>query len=208
MKLVIATNNRNKLREIKEIFSDMALPGEIEVLSLADFRDVPEIVEDGATLEENAVKKARVISEFTGLAAFADDTGLEVDKLNGEPGVYSARFAGEQCSYEDNNNKLLSLLEGVPEKDRGARFRCVIAVVVPGGKTYTVEGEMKGAIAISPKGANGFGYDPIFVPEGQGRRTFSEMSSEEKNNISHRSAAVRKSKEVLLEISGKSSYNK
>ncbi|MBU0951283.1 MAG: XTP/dITP diphosphatase [Elusimicrobia bacterium] len=207
MKLVIATDNKNKLREIKEIAAVMKVPGNIEILSLGDFQNAPEVVEDGLTLEENAIKKAREISEFTGLIALADDTGLEVNKLNGEPGVYSARFAGEQCSYEDNNKKLLSLLKDIPDSKRTARFRCVIAVVVPNGKTYTVEGVMKGKIAAKAQGDNGFGYDPIFIPEGQ-NKTFSQMSSEEKNKISHRGAALRKSKEILLEILSNSSYNK
>ncbi|OGS19702.1 MAG: non-canonical purine NTP pyrophosphatase, RdgB/HAM1 family [Elusimicrobia bacterium RIFOXYA2_FULL_40_6] len=203
MKLVIATNNKNKLKEIKEIISDMRLTGKIEVLSLTDFPKSPEVVEDGATLEENAIKKAREISKITGLTALADDTGLEVDELNGEPGVYSARFAGEQCSYEDNNKKLLSLLSGVPESRRTAKFRCVIAVVVPSGKTYTVEGAMKGKIAAQPEGKNGFGYDPLFTPEGQ-NKTFAQLFAEEKNKISHRSAALKKSEKILLEISGNS----
>lgn len=195
MKLVIGTKNKNKLREIKEIMSDLPL----EVVSLDEFPGIPDIVEDGKTLEENAVKKARESCLLTKSLTLADDTGLEVDCLNGEPGVYSARFAGPGCSYADNNKKLLSLLKAVPEKQRTARFRCVAAVAEPGGKVVTFEGRIEGYIINEMRGGNGFGYDPVFfIPEYN--KTFAELTLEEKNRISHRALAVKGAKKLIIDI--------
>ncbi|OGS22944.1 MAG: non-canonical purine NTP pyrophosphatase, RdgB/HAM1 family [Elusimicrobia bacterium RIFOXYA2_FULL_39_19] len=202
MKLVIATNNKDKLKEIKDIISAMNLPEKVQVLSLPDYKNVPEVIEDGATLEANAIKKAQTIADFTGEIALADDTGLEVDALNGAPGVYSARFAGPGCNYKDNNKKLLTELQTYPDNKRIARFRCVIAVVVPGGKTYTAEGAVNGFIAKEMRGTDGFGYDPLFMITGL-NKTYAELNLEEKNKISHRAIAVKKSKDILLELFSK-----
>jgi XTP/dITP diphosphohydrolase len=183
MKLLIATGNRHKLREIKMLFD---IPG-VEIMGLADFGDLPEVVEDGDSFEANAIKKAVTMAEATGVLTMADDSGLEVDALAGAPGVYSARYAGEPTDDAANNRKLLSELAGV--EDRQARFRCLIALAGPGIKPLTVEGRCEGAIARSPSGENGFGYDPLFVPKGFGC-SFAELSDDEKNRISHRGVAL------------------
>jgi len=197
MKLIIATRNKDKFREIKEILKD--LTEKIEILSLNDFPDFPKIIEDGKTLEENAIKKAKTASEILKLPAIGEDTGLEVEYLKGAPGVYSARFAGPGCSYNDNNKKLLSLLEGVPFEKRKAKFRCVVCLIQPGEEPKLVEGAIEGFILTEPKGKNGFGYDPVFfVPEY--KKTFAELPLEVKNRISHRSIAFRKIKKILCEI--------
>jgi len=185
MKLVIATRNRHKWTEIQALFY---APG-LEILSAFDFPDLPDVIEDGATLEENALKKARELSLGTGCWALADDTGLEVAALNGAPGVYSARYAGENVDYAANNTKLLKALRGVT--DRTAVFRTVIAFAHPAGESHTVEGCCPGRIAEEPHGTNGFGYDPVFIPDGFDK-TFAELDATEKNKISHRGAALRK----------------
>lgn len=192
MKLVLATNNKDKIREIKNVLA--GLP--VEILTCDDFENFPDIEETGTTLEENAILKARGIAEFTGLPSMADDTGLEVDALNGEPGVYSARFAGPGCTYADNCTKLLKELNGVPEEKRGARFRTVIAIAWDKETIDTVDGSVDGIITIENKGTNGFGYDPVFFYEPAGM-TFAEMSLEAKNKISHRGKAVLAAKELL-----------
>lgn len=183
MKLVIATRNPHKLEEIHDIFEFKQL----QVLSALDFPDVPDVVEDRETLEANAIKKAVEIAKATGCWALADDSGLEVDALHGAPGVYSARYAGEHCSYDDNNAKLLRELEGT--SNRTARFRTVIALSDPGGRVQTVTGECPGVIIDEQRGTNGFGYDPLFVPDGF-IDTFAQLSSEVKNRISHRAKAL------------------
>lgn len=188
MKLVIATRNRHKLEEIRQIFH---VPG-LDVVSALDFPEVPDVVEDGATFEANAVKKATTLARATGLWALADDSGLEVDTLGGAPGVYSARYAGEPVSYPANNEKLLRELELA--QDRRARFRCVIALASPSGEARTVEGRCEGAVARAPRGRGGFGYDPVFVPEGHAQ-TFSEMEASAKNAISHRGRALQRAAE-------------
>ena len=192
MKLIIATRNAHKLEEIHDIFDFKNL----EVLSAFDFPDVPDVVEDGKTLEANAVKKAVEIALATGCWALADDSGLEVDALNGAPGVYSARYAGEHCSYADNNVKLLEELAGKP--DRSARFRTVIALSDPGGSAETVAGECEGLLLEEQRGSNGFGYDPLFVPDGYAE-TFAELPSVVKNRISHRANALRKAYDAWSE---------
>jgi XTP/dITP diphosphohydrolase len=183
MKLVIATRNAHKLEEIRAIFSFEGL----EVRSALDYPEMPDVVEDGDTLQANAVKKAVEIANATGCWALADDSGLEVDALGGAPGVYSARYAGEPCSYEANNEKLLRELLG--KEDRSARFRTVIALSDPDGNVRTVEGSCPGKIIEELRGTNGFGYDPLFMPQGCSE-TFAELSSEVKNRISHRARAL------------------
>jgi XTP/dITP diphosphohydrolase len=184
-KLVIATRNAHKLAEIREIFDFQTL----EVLSAFDFTDIPDVVEDGETLEANAIKKAVEIAKATGCWALADDSGLAVTALAGAPGVYSARYAGEHCSYEDNNVKLLQELAG--KMDRTARFRTAICLSDPGGIFQTVEGACLGVIIEELRGTNGFGYDPLFVPDDYSE-TFAELDSEVKNRISHRARALQK----------------
>lgn len=182
-KLVFATNNAHKLQEIRAI-----LGSEVEVLSLADLGCTDEIPETATTLEGNALLKARYIYDKYDLDCFADDTGLEVRALGGAPGVYSARYAGSQCSAADNMDKLLKALEG--QSDRTAAFRTVIALI-EGGVEHLFEGTIGGAITTEPRGADGFGYDPVFCPEGYSG-TFAELGSEVKNEISHRAVAVQR----------------
>lgn len=183
MKLVFATNNKHKLQEVRDI-----LGGSIEVLSLNDIDCHDDIPETGTTLEENALIKARWISEKYGYNCFADDTGLEVEALNGAPGVYSARYAGEECDSQANMNKLLQNLTG--ENNRNAQFRTVIALIID-QKEMLFDGVVKGTISESKMGEAGFGYDPIFVPEGYSV-SFAQMGSEVKNSISHRYRATQK----------------
>lgn len=185
MKLVIATRNPHKLAEIQAIFNMKGL----DVCSALDFPDIPDVVEDGDTLEGNAIKKAVALCSATGLTALADDSGLEVEALGGAPGVYSARYAGEPCSCAGNNAKLLRELSG--KSNRRARFRTVIALACPGKEPVAVEGIADGVIAGAPRGENGFGYDPLFIPDGY-KQTFAELSSKVKNRISHRARALTK----------------
>lgn len=187
MKVVFATNNPNKLKEIRAVLSN------VEVLSLADINIDTDIPEDHETLQENALQKAQFIHDRCKLPCFADDTGLEVDALNGRPGVFSARYAGPQCSSEDNMDLLLKEMDGC--KNRSAQFRTVIAFI-DGKDSHYFEGHVKGGILHEKKGAKGFGYDPLFMPEGYDI-SFAEMSQEEKNRISHRGIAVKKFSEWL-----------
>jgi XTP/dITP diphosphohydrolase len=192
MSIVVATRNLGKLDEIRQI-----LGPHVPLTSLQDFPDIPEIVEDGDTYEANACKKAVSVARATGRAAIADDSGLEVDALGGAPGVRSARFAGEQATDDDNNAKLLGLLEG--KKKRTARFRCVIAVATPEGTVRTVQGDSAGLILEAPRGSRGFGYDPLFlVPEKN--QTFAELPPEEKHLISHRGRALRAARPLILQL--------
>lgn len=188
MNLLIATKNPHKLEEIADI---LRVPG-LRLLSMRDYADLPEVEEDGDTFEANACKKAAEMARFTGLWAMADDSGLEVEALGGEPGVRSARYAGEPVSYPANNRKLLAALAGVP--NRRARFRTAIALSSPEGECRTVEGICPGAIIGEERGTNGFGYDPLFIPEGHAQ-TFAEMDSALKNRISHRSRALQAARE-------------
>lgn len=183
MKLILATNNKNKVREIREI-----LGGRFEeILSLSEAGIVHETVEDGTTFAENAEKKAREIAAISGMAALADDSGISVDALGGAPGVYSARFAGEHGDDKKNTDLLLRKLAG--ESDRGAHYTAAVALVYPDGQILSAEGYLFGRIADAPRGTGGFGYDPVFVPEG-GTRTLAEYTEEEKNAISHRARAL------------------
>jgi XTP/dITP diphosphohydrolase len=190
MKLVFATNNRHKLKEVKDILSSR-----VEVLSLAEIGCHDDIPETGATLEENALIKARWVSEKYNCNCFADDTGLEVEALGGAPGVYSARYAGEECNSEANMQKLLHNLTG--ENNRNAQFRTVIALII-NNREFTFDGIVKGTISTGKMGEAGFGYDPIFVPEGYSQ-SFAQMGSEEKNRISHRYRATEKLSKYLRE---------
>lgn len=191
IEILVGTGNRHKAEEIAKLLSDLP----VKVKTLKDFPAIAEVVEDGKTLEDNAVKKARSYAQASGLLTLADDTGLEVKALNGGPGVLSARYAGETCSYEDNNRKLLKNLES--SKDRAARFRCVIAICDPRSNVFeTVEGVVEGEILRSARGRNGFGYDPIFYLPGQ-KKTFAELALEEKNRVSHRALALQKAKRML-----------
>jgi XTP/dITP diphosphohydrolase len=188
MKILIASRNAHKIQEIREIFD---LPG-VEWVSTAEFPDLHDVVEDGDTFEANAIKKATELATATGLWALADDSGLEVKALGNAPGVYSARYAGEPCNHANNNTKLLRELEGAA--DRSARFRCVAALSDPSGRAETVSGSCPGRIIDALRGAQGFGYDPLFVPDGH-ERTFAEMGNEEKNRLSHRGRAMTLAKE-------------
>jgi len=183
MKIVFATHNAHKVSEVQAV-----LGSEYQLVTATEAGITEEIPETQPTIEGNALQKARYVYEHTGLNCFADDTGLEVEALNGAPGVYSARYAGEHVSYADNNVLLLKNLAGC--ENRKARFRTVIALIVD-GKGYLFEGRVEGTIATEPHGEGGFGYDPLFVPEGS-QLTFAEMSSEAKNKISHRGRAVAK----------------
>ncbi|WP_027716976.1 XTP/dITP diphosphatase [Desulfovirgula thermocuniculi] len=192
MKLVLATRNRGKIKELSALLAPLGY----EVVSLEDFPGVPEVPEDGATFAENAVKKAVAVARHTGHLALADDSGLEVDYLGGAPGVLSARFAGEHGNDRANNEKLLALLAGVPPEKRTARFRCVVAVATPAGEVWTAEGSCEGVIADTPRGEGGFGYDPLFYVPELGK-TFAELDPEVKNRLSHRARALAGAREIL-----------
>ncbi|MGN0369214.1 MAG: XTP/dITP diphosphatase [Butyrivibrio sp.] len=192
--MIFATGNQNKMREIKAILGDI---GE-EILSMKEAGIDIDIVEDGTTFEENAIIKAKAIMEATGQIVLADDSGLEVDALNKEPGIYSARYLGEDTSYEIKNKTIIDRLEGVEGDARSARFVCVIAAAFPDGEVVTTRGTIEGVIAEAPAGDNGFGYDPIvYVPE-YGMTT-GQMSPEVKNSISHRGKALMAMKKILEE---------
>ena len=193
--IVLATRNKHKVAEIKHILQGIP----VKISSVDDYPGTPEVIEDGETLDENAAKKAREVALHLKKWALADDTGLEVAFLNNEPGVYSARWAGEGCTYADNNKKLLNLLKNVSKEKRKAAFRCVIALSDPEGNFQCVEGRIDGEIAEELSGKNGFGYDPMFlVPKLS--KTFAELDWEEKNNISHRSRALNKMKAKIEQL--------
>ena len=192
-KIIVATGNQGKLSEIKEILVDC----NFDLSSLKDhFSPIPQIPETGSTFLENARIKADWVFEKTGIWSLADDSGLEVDALNGAPGVWSARFAGEECSSEENNQKLLRLLGDSPFEARTARFRCVIVLKTGKDSYLSTEGVCEGKIGFMPEGSEGFGYDPLFYPEGYDC-TFAQLDSAEKNAISHRGKALKKLRESL-----------
>ena len=188
--LVIATKNKNKLKEFQYILKGL----DVEIRSLNDFGPIPDIIEDGTTFEANAYKKAVQTAKYLGLPAIADDSGLVVNSLNGDPGVYSARYAGSNATDEANLQKLLLQLKGV--EDRSAYFQCVLSIAVPSGPALTYEGKCNGVIIEEKKGENGFGYDPVFFFE-KLNRTFAELTMDEKNAVSHRGTAL---SEVKKEI--------
>jgi XTP/dITP diphosphohydrolase len=197
MEIVLATRNKKKIEEIQRITADLP----VTILSLDDFPDCPETVEDRNTFEGNAMKKAMEVCRFTGKAALADDSGLEVDALGGAPGVYSARYAGGSGSGNDARNyeKLLDELRNVPDEKRGARFVCCMGLAFPNGTTRAFFGDVKGSISREPRGKTGFGYDPVFIPEGY-KRTFAEMAGDEKDKISHRGKAIEKLAEFIRSL--------
>ncbi len=190
-KLVLATRNKHKIVELQSLLKDL----NVELVTLNDFPNLPPLVEDGATFQENALKKASTIFQHTKLPALADDSGLEVFYLNGKPGVRSARYAGDDTTDEQNNEKLLAEMRGVAPRRRRAQFRAVLAFVGPGYEELA-EGICPGKLAESPRGTNGFGYDPIFIPDGF-TKTYAELTAEEKNKISHRAKAAERMKEIL-----------
>ncbi len=192
MKLIFATGNENKMREIREILDGKGY----EILSMKEAGIDIDVVEDGKTFSENALIKARAICKASGELVLADDSGLEIDALGGEPGIYSARYMGHDTSYVEKNNNLISRLEGVPDEKRTARFVCAMAAVFPNGREEVVVGTMEGRIGYEIAGENGFGYDPIFYLPEYGK-TSAEISPEEKNAISHRGKALRAIAELL-----------
>jgi XTP/dITP diphosphohydrolase len=197
--IIVASNNEHKIKEIKEILSGMPL----RVISLKEAGIDVDVVEDGSTFVENARKKAveiyELIEDKDSYLVMADDSGLEVEALGGAPGVYSARFAGEHGNSRKNNEKLLTLLQGLPFEKRGAEFVCSIVVVASGGRTIEVEGRVPGFITTEEKGKDGFGYDPLFFVPGF-KKTFAEMTSEEKNSLSHRGRALENMVKRLQEV--------
>lgn len=192
--VVLASRNKHKIEELRSTLA----PLNIELKSTFDFSHLKEVAEDKPTLEGNALKKARYVYGETGMPALADDTGLEVDALDGRPGVYSARYAGESATYSDNVEKLLDELAGVDPKDRKAQFRTIIAFVTD-DETYTFEGICRGEIIRVPRGNKGFGYDPVFLP-GDYKQTFAELDAEIKNKISHRGRAIEKLRIFLMDM--------
>ena len=193
--IIFATGNENKLREIREIMADIP---DLQIISMKEAGVHADIVEDGNTFEENARIKAETVSRITGTIVLADDSGLSIDYLNGEPGIYSSRYLGEDTSYHIKNGELIKRLEGVPDEKRTARFVCAVAAAVPGEETRVVRGVMEGQIGYEERGENGFGYDPIFFLPSYGK-TSAEISQEEKNRISHRGKALRAVRKVMIE---------
>ena len=194
-RIIFATGNQDKMREIRMILSDIGIP----ILSMKEAGITADIVEDGTTFKENAIIKAKTIMELTGDMALADDSGLEIDYLNREPGIFSARYMGEDTSYDIKNRSLIDRLEGVPEEQRTARFVCCIACALPDGRILTSRGTMEGHIGYEIKGSNGFGYDPIFYLPEFGC-TSAQLTPEQKNEVSHRGKALREMRRMLEEL--------
>lgn len=191
-RIVFATGNKGKIKEIQMILADLG----VEVITMKEAGIEIDIVEDGKTYEENAMIKARAVAKYTDVIVMADDSGLEIDYLNNEPGIYSARYMGEETSYRIKNANLIERLNGVPDEQRTARFVCAIAAVLPDGRELTTRGIIEGRIGYEEKGTNGFGYDPIFYVPRFGKTT-AELSEEEKNQVSHRGNALMLMKEEL-----------
>jgi XTP/dITP diphosphohydrolase len=196
LEVIVATWNKGKIREIREALKGLGL----RIYSLSDFPNVPEVEEDGKSFTENALKKARFFSKYFGKLTIADDSGLEVDCLKGLPGVYSARYVRKGASSQENNQKLLREMKDVPISKRGARFRCIIAVVSPDGREALAEAACRGRIGFKEKGKKGFGYDPLFILP-NGGKTMAELSLEAKNRISHRGKALRKIRRIIQSFS-------
>lgn len=197
MEVIVATQNRGKIREIREALKGLGL----RIQSLSSFPEAPEVEEDGKSFAENALKKARFYAKYFGKLTIADDSGLEVDGLKGLPGIHSARYAGEKASGRENNQKLLREMQGLSISNRGARFKCVVAVVSQGGKEAIAEGSCRGIIGFKEKGRKGFGYDPLFILPKYGK-TMAELSIKEKNQISHRGKALRKVRKIIRSFKG------
>jgi XTP/dITP diphosphohydrolase len=198
IELLVATTNRGKFAEVESSFKHLPL----RILPLQSLGTFPVVIEDGATYEENALKKARILAEYSGYLTLADDSGLEVDALNGGPGIYSARYSGEEGNDQKNNEKLLNVLNDIPEDERTARFVCALALCAPksqGPKQLIVRESCEGRIAFSPKGQNGFGYDPIFFYPPFGK-TFGEIDRETKATVSHRGKAIKRLAQSLSSI--------
>ncbi len=195
MRIIFATGNEGKMREIRMIMADLGL----EILSMKEAGIFTDVDENGTTFEENAVIKAKAISALCEDIVLADDSGLEIDALNKEPGVYSARYMGEDTSYHIKNMNLVERLNGVPDEERTARFVCAIAAALPDGRVLETKAAMEGRIGYEERGENGFGYDPIFMLPEYGKTT-AELSSEEKNQLSHRGQALRLMKDKLKEV--------
>lgn len=197
-RIIFATGNAGKMKEIRMILADLTLQGEpVEILSMKEAGIVLDIEENGKSFLENAIIKARAVAAAgNGAIVLADDSGLEIDYLNGEPGIYSARYLGENTSYHEKNSNLIERLTGVSDEKRTARFVCAIACVLPDGQVLTEEAAIEGRIGYEEKGKNGFGYDPIFMVPSYGKST-AELTEEEKNEISHRGKALRAMKERL-----------
>lgn len=194
-KIIFATGNEDKLKEIRAILNKP----DIEIISMREAGITDDIEENGSTFSENSLIKARAVSERTGFPAMADDSGLEVDYLNGEPGIYSARYLGRDTGHDKKNAYILEKLSGVKDEERGARFVCAASLVLPNGREFVRMGVMEGRIAYETKGSNGFGYDPIFFLPEYGK-TSAELSPEEKNRISHRGKALMQIKELIGEL--------
>lgn len=194
-KVILASRNKGKLEEIKAILEQFGM----DTVSRDD-AGIPtfEVEETGSTFEENSLLKAQAIMDVAHVITIADDSGLEVDALSGAPGIYSARYAGENCTFEDNNRKLLQELSGVPEDQRGAAFVSVITMLFPSGEKLVARGECRGKILTELRGEEGFGYDPLFMPEGE-NRSFAEMTSAEKNRISHRAKSLQILEDMISE---------
>lgn len=193
LEIVLSSRNKEKKRELKALLKGL----DSKVLDLNDFPAAPKVRETGKTFEANARLKALAIAKFTGRLTIADDSGLMVDALGGRPGVRSARFAGEDATYKENNLKLLKLLKAVPAQKRKARFVSVVALADPGGIVATARGECKGRITLEPKGKNGFGYDPVFFSP-KFKKTFAQLNPSQKNSVSHRGRALKKARAVIL----------
>ncbi len=202
-RIIFATGNAGKMKEIKAILADLKLQGSpVEILSMKEAGISTEIEENGSSFRENAVIKAKAVAAAaSGAVVLADDSGLEIDYLNKEPGIYSARYLGEDTSYHEKNHNLIERLSGVPDEKRTARFVCAIACVLPDGNVLTEEAAVEGRIGYEEKGENGFGYDPIFMVPSYGKST-AELTEEEKNAISHRGKALRAMKKRLEELEG------
>lgn len=194
-KIVFATTNEGKVKEIKEILKDFP----IEVVSMKEMGITADIEENGTTFEENSLIKARALAKLTGLPALADDSGLEVDYLNGEPGIYSARYLGRDTDYDYKNNYIIDKLSEAKGEDRSARFVCVISLVLPDGREFVERGVVEGLIGYEQKGENGFGYDPIFYLPEYGK-TSAELPPDEKNKISHRGKALTAMKKLIVTL--------
>jgi len=194
-KLLMASRNKGKLLELRKLLEEIP----VDILTAADFPWLPEVAEDGQTFQENAARKAQETARGSGILTIADDSGLEVDALGGQPGIHSARFAGEPADDTRNNRKLLELLRDVPPSQRTARFICTIAVATPAGELYFARGACEGIILEEPRGSGGFGYDPLFyIPYLQ--KTFAELSVEEKNPVSHRGRALQQAVTIIRQL--------